>query len=372
MMYTDRRYQTQSVCGGCELDRSYWVAPPKTRRALAVSLLLFISLFASLNQQTFAEGSEDSAECIELGYEEKVTCLNTVLEENPCDAEAFVTLTWLMAEHNEWEELMASLEYLSFVAPDKPHFIQMRAQILMEHYKDRAAADIEMKKAEGLERCLLTKEEIVLSPIPPTVENAEMILERATIRFSDLKDYGGAVQDFETYLGLVERPKGPHVFYFLAGARRQLGDISGAIDALSLEMDVFPETSVSVLRTRARLYREIGDEVRAGLDLAEVERLTLEHNQWTIERIGDRIAIRPEDVSAYLERGKLKIKVGDYQGAVDDSDQALKLAPDLAAAYELRAKARIKLGDLEGARADREISSKLIRDAKKRQKNRVN
>jgi len=365
----------------CRVSRSHSDRPlievfllvgPRNQWRVWACLLALFSLLVSLSQPASAEGREDATECLELAYAEKITCLEEILEENPGNGEAFFTLTWAMAERDEWEQLMAVLKSLRDVAPDRPHFYQMRAQILVEHFGDQAAADLELRKAEGLQRCLLTKAEEVLKPLPPTRENSAEILERATTKYISLQDYAGAAEDFETYLALVDRPKGPYVYRQLAGARRQLGDLPGAIDALSLQIEAFPETTISTLPTRARLYRELGDEVGSKHDLAELERLTLEHNRQAIARLDDGIASRPESVWLYLERGRLNMKVGELGGAIADANRAMELEPGFAEAYELRAKAKTELGDLDGARADRVHSFKLLRDSRKRQEDKVN
>lgn len=340
------------------------VVKTDNRRPFLTFFILVIVVFVSLNQLASAEDRAAFTTCKGLGYPDEVMCLKAVLENDPCDLEAFLTLTWLMAENDDWEELMSLLTHLSNTSPDTPHFFQMRAKILAEHYRDLAAAEIELNKAEGLERCLGSKEEEILKPIPPIPENAERILERANTRYQYFRDYGGAARDLETYISLVQRPNSPSVFRHLAGARRQLGDIPGAIDALSRQMTIFPETAISALPTRARLYREMGDEASARADMAELQQIEFVHHQKAIARLDERIAGSPADVSAYIERGMLKLKIGDYNGAIGDANRILELDPDFAAAYELRAKARTELGNLEGARADRERSFELLREAR--------
>ena len=44
--------------------------------------------------------------------------------------------------------------------------------------------------------------------------------------------------------------------------------------------------------------------------------------------------------------------LGDYQGAISDLNQAIKIKPDFADAYNGRAVAKYKLGDNQGAIAD--------------------
>jgi len=314
--------------------------------------LLIVSVIAP-SPIAFAQDRTDAADCKELEYLEEVDCYVSILEIEPCDRDAFFGLTWAMAQKGQWDRLLENLALLSEIAPDSPHFLQMRAQVFAENLGDPEAADRELKKAEGLKRCLLTEKEELLQPLPPIQENADEILRRANLRYSRFQDYEGAAHDYETYLSLVVRPEGPSAFHNLAGARRQLGDLSGAIDALSQEMSLFPERARTVLPARARLFREVGDPVSELKDLAALSTLVEEGDLRRIETLSVRIANDPDDIWALHERGRMLIKVGDFDGAIEDASDAILLNPSFSEAYELRAKAKASLGDSAGAKNDR-------------------
>ena len=61
----------------------------------------------------------------------------------------------------------------------------------------------------------------------------------------------------------------------------------------------------------------------------------------------------------FFARGVEKWNKGDYQGAIADYDQAIKLKPDYAEPYNNRGLARSALGDNQGAIADYEESLRL-------------
>ena len=309
------------------------------------------------------EGKPGDKNCDDLEESEKIPCYFSVLENDPCDRDAFLGLIWAYGEGGTAEDLLETLASLSSIAPDVPHFYQMRALIL-EQMGDLDAAKREKTRAEGLKRCIPTEDEEMemALPLPPTSENAEKILERAHKRYSRMKDYEGALRDYETYLGIVSQPDSPSVYRNLAGARRQTGDTAGAIQALSMLISVFPEQREATLSTRARLYRELGDYSSAEEDLADLESLKNQRLDMEIAQFSSRIEQNPEDYWAYYERGKKRLSNHDLAGAIEDATDAIRLAPSFGNAYRLRAEARAQVGDQEGAEIDRAAAAKCAQD----------
>ncbi len=65
------------------------------------------------------------------------------------------------------------------------------------------------------------------------------------------------------------------------------------------------------------------------------------------------------DANAYLTRARANMMLQDYEEAIADTSQAIKLKPNFPAAYRLRSQARRKLGDVEGAHADKQKAQDL-------------
>jgi len=297
-------------------------------------------------------------DCKRLPYNQRVVCCTSILETDPCDADALILLVWSMGERQEWDKLLGLLDRLSRGAPSVPQYYTMRARILEDVFSQQEAAIAERKNTEGLDPCRSSDAENPSSVLLPTSENADEILKRASNRFSKSMDYEGAVEDYETYLNLVSVPTSPSVYRNLAGARRQTGDLLGAIDALTLLISHFPEQKAPALTSRARLYRELGNIPLAERDIAEKKLLEEQRIMQEIASLSKKIETNPTDYWAYYQRGRKKLLADDFQGAVSDASDVIEINPSFADAYTLRAEAKTQLGDQEGAEIDRATAAK--------------
>lgn len=71
-----------------------------------------------------------------------------------------------------------------------------------------------------------------------------------------------------------------------------------------------------------------------------------------IAYLSDIIALSPQDSTAYNDRGLLKELLFDYQGAILDFGNQIKIVPTLADSYFFRALAKDKINDKKGAFLD--------------------
>ncbi|BBC24093.1 tetratricopeptide repeat protein [Pseudanabaena sp. ABRG5-3] len=69
-----------------------------------------------------------------------------------------------------------------------------------------------------------------------------------------------------------------------------------------------------------------------------------------------------DDAKAYGDRGLVKYTLKDYQGAIADWNEAIRLKPDFALAYYNRGVAKYTLGDPKGAIADYNEALKIDRN----------
>ena len=83
---------------------------------------------------------------------------------------------------------------------------------------------------------------------------------------------------------------------------------------------------------------------------SQLQALNLSSNQPS--PLPEAIKLNPNFALAYNNRGNVKSKKGDLDGAMADYNQAIKLNPKLAYPYEHRAAVKERKGDLDGAMAD--------------------
>ena len=74
--------------------------------------------------------------------------------------------------------------------------------------------------------------------------------------------------------------------------------------------------------------------------------------QGAITDYSDAIRIQPDYAEAYYGRGLTKFKLNDFQGSAADNAEAIKLKPDYGIAYYGRAYAEFKLNDTQKSLAD--------------------
>ncbi len=84
--------------------------------------------------------------------------------------------------------------------------------------------------------------------------------------------------------------------------------------------------------------------------------------QGAIADYNQAIKIKPDYAYAYNNRGIAKSNLGDNQGAIADYNQAIKIKPDDADAYNNRGLAKSDLGDYQGAIADYNQAIKIKPD----------
>ena len=64
----------------------------------------------------------------------------------------------------------------------------------------------------------------------------------------------------------------------------------------------------------------------------------------------------------YINRGAARGDLGDFEGAIEDFNTAIRLKPEDVSAYDNRGNAKIALGEQEAAEADFVKARKLKQD----------
>ena len=110
--------------------------------------------------------------------------------------------------------------------------------------------------------------------------------------------------------------------------------------------------------------QEFFDRGRVKIDLGDKQGAIADFNQ--------AIKLNPDDADTYVGRGLVKDDLGDKQGAIADLNQAIKLKPDYAIVYMGRGNIKDDLGDKQGAIADYNQAIKLNPDYANAYNNRGN
>ncbi|MBC6477330.1 MAG: tetratricopeptide repeat protein [Hormoscilla sp. GM7CHS1pb] len=86
-----------------------------------------------------------------------------------------------------------------------------------------------------------------------------------------------------------------------------------------------------------------------------------------IESANQALQENPNDVSAYIERGRANMRLKDYESAIADLDRAIQLDPNETEAYWIRSTIRRRMGDEQGAKEDYLCSHRLTKRCKRTQ-----
>lgn len=121
----------------------------------------------------------------------------------------------------------------------------------------------------------------------------------------------------------------------IASDRQDLTSLDTAIGQNPQDLDAYLQ--------RGRLNAKLNRSLMAIADYTEVIRLD------------------PNQAVAYYDRGMVKLNLKDYRGAYLDYSAAIRLRPQQALIYNNRATARYQLGDCKGAIADFKTAAELFR-----------
>lgn len=132
---------------------------------------------------------------------------------------------------------------------------------------------------------------------------ADAYKERGFIGASLPGNYEQAMDDFETALKLNPDPGYLSFKAFIKGMK---GDLHGAIDELTRAIQMKPKFLVQFYLDRARLYD------------------TVSEYKLSIADFSCALNIAPHIINVYEERAKVRIKIGDTQGAREDFEKSFK------------------------------------------------
>ncbi|WP_165790235.1 tetratricopeptide repeat-containing S1 family peptidase, partial [Cuspidothrix issatschenkoi] len=187
-----------------------------------------------------------------------------------------------------------------------------------------------------------------------------------------LRRYPEAIQAFEA--AIKQKPEFIHLAYYGKGlALYSSGKGSEAITAFEQAVKFKPEF-VPAWNNLSVAYRESNQLDKALVAINEAIQLqpnnpnlynqkylvlgALKNYKEAAAAINKAIELSPR-AAFYLIRGVVRWQLGNTQGAIDDSNLAIKINPNLAEAYSIRGTVRLQLGNTQGVIDDSNLAIKI-------------
>ena len=222
-----------------------------------------------------------------------------------------------------FEDYMLSIQYFNQVIQAKPY--------LAQPYLYRAIAKLNLDDYKG------ASEDATLA-----IERNPFIADAYEVRgvaYQNLEKPQLAIADYDA--ALAQLPDNRSILFNKAIALEDVKDYEGAAESYEKLLKAHPKFDNAYLG-RARLYLQTGDTVAALADLDKV------------------ISLNPNSVNAYVIRADIAIKrEEDFNRALSDMNEAIKLQPHYAGFFVNRAFLRYKLDDYFGAMADYDYAISL-------------
>jgi tetratricopeptide (TPR) repeat protein len=203
---------------------------------------------------------------------------------------------------------------------------------------------------------------------------------RAQIRLQS-GDLDGAVTDATAAARLdTGHRKGAALAHVRRGdTRRTMNNLGGADEDYSRAIE-FDESCVNAYAGRSAVRKDRGDLEGAVADAAAAARLSPAHNAVAAALYTDRgcqylgkkeydqaladfneaIRLGPAPVKAYLDRGYVHMEKGNLQQAHADCSEAIRLNPKWSETYRVRGNVSERLGNLDAAIADYQGALKIV------------
>lgn len=215
-----------------------------------------------------------------------------------------------------FEDYMLSIQYFNRVIQAKPY--------LAKAYFFRSIAKLNLEDYRGAEEDASTAVEL-----NPYLTDAWEV--RGVAR-QNLGKNAEAIADYDKALELL--PRNRQLLFNKALALQDQGRLEGADSTFNQLLQYYPGFDSGYLG-RARLNLEKGDTLNASADIDKA------------------LSINKNALNAYIMRADIAInKAQDFESALSDMNEAIRLQPRLAGLYVNRAYLRYSLDDFFGAMAD--------------------
>jgi tetratricopeptide (TPR) repeat protein len=154
--------------------------------------------------------------------------------------------------------------------------------------------------------------------VAPQVQAEELTAQQWFERGFEAKDPDEKVRFYSRALDL--KPDYPAAFYNRGLARKEQGDLAGAVQDYNEAIRLQPDhTNALIARGNARRNS---------------------HFEGALEDYNEAIRLKPDDALAFHSRGFARKEHGDIESALGDYNEAIRLKPDYVEAFNNRGNAR--------------------------------
>jgi serine/threonine protein kinase/tetratricopeptide (TPR) repeat protein len=161
-------------------------------------------------------------------------------------------------------------------------------------------------------------------------------------------DYEDAREDIQQAIALGPDANFPYMMLLMLSIRE--GDLVTAQQAIQTVLREYPDPTFGMRIVDATFGNEF--PIIFAPVFSAFGNLTLGQYEGVLDNIDQALSIQPDLTDLYMMRGFAECNLGNYQAAEDAYSQALELEPELMALYVFRAEVRLESGNLLGAGAD--------------------
>jgi tetratricopeptide (TPR) repeat protein len=316
----------------------------------------------------------------------------------------------------ESEGIMSIINYWSKMIsryPERLHSYRMRASARaelgdMKGFYDDSILGFEFSQKQALDYAYLSEAKWMIGDTSGAVKDLEVALQLLSREKEDAKAYlPSGIAEAYRYIAIVQQSRGDTkgaidtlilaikrlpkdasssnsiiagAYRDIASAQQKIGDTKGAIDTLNQAIKLFPKDT-SNLSARAHLRENtLNDRKGAVEDYMTAAKRTnyewLDVSAWAekvampfyetgdnkylraaIDVYNDAIFHRPRESFHYLGRAKLKARIGDLLGALEDFNAVVAIDNRH---HKERAEVLLALGRNDEARADLDRAIELL------------
>ncbi|HNI28821.1 MAG TPA: tetratricopeptide repeat protein, partial [Leptospiraceae bacterium] len=156
--------------------------------------------------------------------------------------------------------------------------------------------------------------------------------------------------------------------YYRGLTFEKTGDNQNAIQDFSTAIELNPKFSKAI-EERAKLYVESGEPEKALLDYEKILKenpnsASLNEKKKLVERVLEDsfdMEKKPDFANVFYMSGLAKVSVGNYEGALEDYNKAIKINPDNSNAYYYRSLVKMQLSETAGIN----MKTSALRDQEK-------